>query len=238
MSQHFISACKSSLATLFVVFQELRAACWGKTFLVLVAMVAFTRMARADATLTNALQDALAEIPPQLVRQLLEEKVILLSEADPGPVGEPEPVKALVLFAKPESRVFQLLLQTARQTEYRPDLKRAEAVERFPDGEVDVQEMRIMLMRISYWMRYHWDPSAERISWELDPRFPNDLRVADGSWQLREVDADHTVGLFATRVDVGPELPSSLQEFATRKNLPQTLERCRRWIDSDGRYRP
>ena len=95
-----------------------------------------------------------------------------------------------------------------------------------------------MLMRISYWLRYHWDPATGRISWELDPRFPNDLRVEDGSWQLEAVDADHTIGRLATRVDVGPELPSFLQELATRKNLPQTLEQCRRWIDSDGRYRP
>jgi len=226
------------LATLCEVFQAFRADCRRATFLLLLACVAFTRIAWADATLTEALQHTLPEMPPEVVQRLLEEKVILLSEADPRSPGEPAQVQALVLFAKPESRVFQLLLQTARQTEYRPDLKRAETVERFPDGEVDVQEMRIMLMRISYWLRYHWDLSTGRISWELDPRFPNDLRVEDGSWQLEAVDAEHTIGRLATRVDVGPELPPFLQELATRKNLPQTLEHCRRWIDSDGRYRP
>jgi hypothetical protein len=221
-----------------VCFQGARTRYRHETLLLVLAVAAFAGITRADTTLTDALQHALAGMPPEIVQRLLEEKVILLSEGDPPPPGKPAQVQALVLFAKPKSRVLQLLLQTARQTEYRPDLERAEAVERFPDGEVDVQEMRIMLMRISYWLRYHWDVSAGRISWELDPRFPNDLRVTDGSWQLEEVDADHTVGRFATRVDVGPELPSFLQEFATRKNLPQTLERCRHWIDSDGRYRP
>jgi hypothetical protein len=238
MSLSLVSAYTSALATLCEVFQAFRADRRRAAFLLVLAWVAFTRVARADATLTEALQQALPGMPPEVVQHLLQEKVILLSEADPRPPGEPAQVQALILFAKPERRVFQLLLQTARQTEYRPDLKRAEAVERFPDGEVDVQEMRIMLMRISYWLRYHWDPATGRISWELDPRFPNDLRVEDGSWQLEAVDADHTIGRLATRVDVGPELPSFLQELATRKNLPQTLEQCRRWIDSDGRYRP
>jgi hypothetical protein len=238
MFQRLISACTTLLATLCAVLQALRADCRRATFLLVLALLAFTRIARADASLTEKLQHALPGVPPEVVQHLVEEKVVLLSEADPEPPGAPTQVQALVLFAKPESRVFQLLLQTARQTEFRPDLKRAEAVEHFPDGEVDEQEMRIMLMRISYWLRYHWDVSTGRISWELDPRFPNDLRVTDGSWQLEEVDAGHTVGRFATRVDVGPELPSFLQEFATRKNLPQTLEQCRRWIDSDGRYRP
>ena len=93
-------------------------------------------------------------------------------------------------------------------------------------------------MPISYWLRYQWDVSAGRISWTLDPRFPNGLRVTDGFWELEEVDAAHTLGRFGTRVDVGPALPAFLEEIATRKNLPQTLDRCRRWIDSDGRYRP
>jgi len=235
MFQTFLPTCKSWLAPLPVA---LRADCRGETFLLVFALAAFTQMAQADSTLADALQDALAGMPPNVVQHLLEEKVILLSEPDPPPPGEPAPVRALVLFAKPKSRVLQLLLQTARQTEYRPDLRRVEAVEHFSDGEVDVQEMRIVLMRISYWLRYHFDLSEGRISWELDPRFPNDLRVTNGSWQLEEVDAEHTVGRFATRVDIGSALPPFLQEFATRKNLPQTLENCRRWIDSDGRYRP
>jgi hypothetical protein len=183
----------------------------------------------------DAVQSALPGVPPELVRRLVDEKVVLLASSGDS---EPPPVEGLVLFAKPRARVLQLLLQTARQIEYRPDLARLETVERLPDGDVDVQEMRIMLMHISYWLRYQWDVPAGRISWKLDPRFPNDLRVTEGFWELHEVDSEHSVARFGTRVDVGPALPSFLQEIATRKNLPLTLERCRRWVDSDGTYRP
>jgi hypothetical protein len=212
--------------------------CRRELSLGVLALVVFAGMAQGDETLSTAVQRALAGAPPDIVQRLLNENVILLAGSEPRHGSDPARVQALVLFARPRSRVLQLLLQTARQIEYRPDVEKVETVERFPNGEVDAQEMRIMLVKISYWLRYQWDVPAGRISWGLDPRFPNDLRVTDGFWQLEEVDASHTVGRFGTRVDVGPALPAFLQDMATRKNLPQTLDRCRRWIDSDGRYRP
>jgi hypothetical protein len=195
-------------------------------------------MARGDETLAEAVQRALAGEPPELAERLIDEKVVVLSGSETRDQRDPTQVRALVLFAKPRSRVFQLLLQTARQVEYRPELQKVETVERFPNGEVDLEEIRMMLVRVSYWLRFQWDVSASRISWTLDPRFPNGLRATDGFWELEEVDAVHTLGRFATRVDVGPALPAFFEEMATRRSLPQTLERCRRWIDADGRYRP
>jgi hypothetical protein len=202
------------------------------------ALLVLAGMAPSDETPTGAVQRALAGEPPELVQRLLDEKVVVLSGSETRDQSDASQVRGLVLFAKPRNRVIQLLLQTERQIEYRPELEKVETVERFPNGEVDLQEMRIMLVRVSYRLRYQWDVSAGRISWKLDPRFPNDLSATDGSWELEEVDAAHTLGRFGTRVDVGPALPALLEEIATRNNLPQTLHRCRRWVDSDGRYRP
>ena len=33
-------------------------------------------------------------------------------------------------------------------------------------------------------------------------------------------------------------LPVWLQDYATRQNVPQTMEHVRRWVDSGGTYRP
>jgi hypothetical protein len=200
------------------------------------AMLAGT--SSSDPTLASAIHGVLPGLSPELVRQLVGEKMVLLPGGGNTPPGQPALVQALVLFGKPRSRVFHLLLQTARQIEYRPGLAKLETVERFPGGDVDVQQMRIMFMRISYWLRYQWDLSAGRISWKLDPRFPNDLRVTEGFWELHEVDGQHTVARFGTRVDVGSSLPAFLQKVATRENVATTLDRCRRWVDSDGTYRP
>jgi len=193
---------------------------------------------RADeAALANAVRAAVPDVSPAIVERLLADKVALLPSSDPSP-GEPPAVKALVLFSQPKSRVMEFLLQTARQVEYRPELEKVETVERLADGDVDQQEMKIIFVHVRYRLRYHYEPAADRLSWQLDPRYDNGLHIIDGSWELYSLDAGHTLARFSTHVDVGPALPSFLQDIATRKNVPQTLERCRKWIDSDGRYRP
>jgi hypothetical protein len=210
---------------------------WREVALGALALAILAGPARGDDPTTAALTRALSGEPPEVVEQLLEEKVVVLPAAEKR-AGEPALARALVLFAKPRARVIQLMLQIDRQAEYRPELEKLETVERSADGAVAEQEMRIMLKRIRFWLRYHWDVPAGRISWTLDPRFPNDLRVVEGLWELQEVDAEHTMGRTSTQVDVGTAIPSSLQEIATRKNLRGTVDRCRRWVDSDGQYRP
>lgn len=204
----------------------------------MLALTMTAGLARGDDGLAAAVQRALPGEPPELVARLLDEKVVVLAASTPGEPADSNRVRGLAIFAQPRSRVIGLLVQTDRQGEYRPELQTVEAVERFPDGEVDRQVMRILLTRVSTWLRYQWDVAAGTMSWQLDPRFPNDLRTIEGSWELAEIDPGHTLGRFATRVDIGPALPAFFEEIATRKNLPKTLESCRRWIDSDGTYRP
>ena len=98
--------------------------------------------------------------------------------------------------------------------------------------------MKIMFMAIDYRLRTHFDWEGARIWWELDPAFDNHLESVEGFWELFDLDGQRTLGRFGTRVSVGPALPEWLQDYATRKNLPQTMEHVRRWIDSGGTYRP
>jgi hypothetical protein len=201
------------------------------------ALLLLAGAARGDGPAPGALQHALPGQPYELVQRLLADKVVLLPGAQQRGASGPAHARALVLFEKPRSRVIDLLVQTDRQREYRPDLAKLETVERIADGAVMAQEMRIMLTPIRFWLRYQWDVPAGRISWALDPRFPNDVRFVEGFWELHEVDAEHTVAHTGTQVDVGKALPAFLQDAATRNNLRDTLDRCRRWIDSDGKVR-
>jgi hypothetical protein len=202
------------------------------------ALAILAGAARGDDPEPAVLQRALPGEPPELVQRLLEDKVVLLPASGERGARGAAVARALVLFAKPRSRVIQLFLQTERQTEYRPELVKLDTLERSRGGVVMAQEMRIMLKPIRFWLRYQWDVTAGRFSWTLDPRFPNDLRSLEGFWELQEVDAEHTMGRTGTQVDVGAAIPAFLQEAATRNNLHDTLDRCRRWVDSDGRYRP
>jgi hypothetical protein len=194
------------------------------------ALLAAARMAAAEGSPAGAILDAQ---PRELVTRLFEKKVVLLESTKKGPL-----VEALVLFQQPRAKTLTLLTQTGRQSEFRPELAAVTEVERTPEGSVEEQRMKIMFVSVVYRLSYRVDPGAGRIEWRLDDRFDNDLHEVQGFWELHELDAGNTLGRFGTVVDVGPALPGMLQDWATRKNVPQTLDRTRRWVDSDGAWRP
>jgi hypothetical protein len=165
--------------------------------------------------------------PEAVVETLLQEKLSLLDE--PG-----ELVRAYVLFDQPLDRVWELLTQTGRQAEFRSEIEKLVTVAELPDGHVDEHQIRILFVDMSYRLRYRFDPEHWRILWQLDPGSMNRMRRVEGYWELYEMDAEHTLGRFATLVDVGDALPSFVEEAVTRKTLPRTLENCRRWVNSQG----
>jgi hypothetical protein len=178
--------------------------------------------------------DPLVELPAELVERLYEKRLLVLQEVRArGPLSGGM-LLAFVIFEQPRARVLELLGQTWRQAEFRPELRSIETVARHPDGTTDEHRLRILFVEVVYRLRYHTDREAARIAWALDPAFDNDLARVDGFWDLYELEASRTLGRFGTAIDVGPVLPPFLQDMATRRNLPRTLERCRRWVDADG----
>lgn len=175
--------------------------------------------------------------PPALVEKLREKHVVLLQTFEEDDVYGGE-VQALVIFDQPLESTMFLLTQVERQIEYYPGLRGIEVIEELEAGNVAEVRMRIMFMTITYHIRRQWDFRTHRISWDLDPDFDNPLQEVSGSWQFFDLDQDRTLGRFATRVDVGPALPDFLQDLATRRRLPETMERARKWVDSGGTYRP
>lgn len=191
--------------------------------------------AHADPARAASAEELLARQPPEVVRQLERDKVVILT-AEPGPDGQW--VKALAIFERPRDEVMRLIAQSTRQIEYRPEINHIETVGRFPNGTVDEQRLRIMFVGLTYRLREQIDYAQGRAWWSLDESFDNDLQRLDGYWDFYALGPERTLGAFGTVVNIGPALPGFLQDFATRKNVPQTVDRTRRWVDSGGTWRP
>jgi hypothetical protein len=184
----------------------------------------------ASATAATA-QSILAE-QPQDVLDELDSKSWVMIEDD----ADATFVTALVIFDKPLDRSMRLISQTGRQVEFRPELKANDTLATYDDGTLERQRLKIMFTNIVYHLRYRVDHDAHRVSWDLDTTRENDLKEVTGFWQLYFIDEGHTLVKFGTRVDVG-SLPSFLQDYATRKNVPKSLQNARRWVNSDGTWR-
>ena len=178
---------------------------------------------------------ALLEAQPADRREaLLEERMVLLP-ADGLPPGQ---VEALVLFTQPAERVWELLLARERQSEYRPELTSLAVVERNADGVLEEQHLKIAFLTITYRLRDRFDAGTRTITWELDPSIESTLEHVSGYWELHALDAGRTLARFGTKVSVSSAVPGFLQNGITRKNVPESLENTRQWVDSDGRWRP
>jgi hypothetical protein len=200
------------------------------------AAAAILLAARAEPAGAGDAEALLSQQPAALRERLEEEKVVILT---PEGGGDAERwVKALAIFERPRDQVIDLVAQSVRQIEYRPEITSIETVESFPNGTVDEHELRILFVDFSYFLRGQVDREAGRVWWSLDAGRANDLRRLDGYWEFHELAPGRTLGAFGTVVDIGPTLPSFLQDLATRKNVPQTVDRTRRWVDSNGTWRP
>ncbi|MCZ6782204.1 MAG: hypothetical protein O7G30_02750 [Proteobacteria bacterium] len=179
----------------------------------------------------------LADQPREVVEQLFEKRVVIAESRDDGG-DEARFLQAFVLFEQPADRVFELLLQTARQAEYQTDLKEAITLEEDADGNLDEHHLKIAFFSIVYRVRHHWDRDARRLWWSLDPDFDNDVRKVEGFWELHALGEDRTLGRYGTVIDVGAALPDFLEASLTRRSVPAAMERVRRWVDSGGTFRP
>lgn len=183
-------------------------------------------------------QAVLDHQPPELVKRLFEKKVLVMAEL--GPRGTPKDALfvAFVIFEATPEQAYRLLAETARHIEFRPEVRGMETVARNEIGNVDEHRMKVLFLDVAYRVQYRFDPARKTIHWELDSAYDNALRRADGFWEFYALEKGRALGRFGAVVDVGPALPKFLQTWVTRKNLPRTLERARRWVDSGGSYRP
>ena len=184
----------------------------------------------ASGTVVTA-RSILAEQPQDVLDELESKSWVMIEDS-----ADATFVTALVIFEAPLDRSMRLISQTGRQVEFRPELKANDTLETYEDGTLERQRLKIMFTSIVYHLRYHVDFEAHRVSWDLDTSRENDLKEVSGYWELYAIDESRTLVKFGTRVDVG-SLPGFLQDYATRKNVPKSLQNARRWVNSDGTWR-
>ncbi len=210
----------------------------GLSLYVLLMLASHAVAQTAGVQENQTAETILATQPARIRDRLMEKNVIVMQEmGDEGPLSGSF-IMAYVIFGQPIDRTYHLLSQSARQIEFRPELTSIETIEVSESGGIDVQRLKILFQRYVYYLEYRLDPRKRRIEWRLDTRFDNDLEDVEGFWELYAMADDRTLGRSGTSVNVGRAVPAFLQDWITRKNLPKTMERVRKWVDSGGTWRP
>jgi hypothetical protein len=179
----------------------------------------------------------LAQEPQQIAAQLHAKKLVVVKGSD---AEDPSFVLAYVVFERSPDQVVVLLSQAERQPEYRPEIESVRTIRRFENGRVDEQRMKLVFQPLVYRLVYARDAEGGRVSWALDPEFDNDLRRMEGFWEFYPFASApaRTLGRFGSTVDVGPAVPAFVQRNLTRKTVLRYVDHTRRWVDSNGTWRP
>jgi hypothetical protein len=174
----------------------------------------------------------LARADPEVRTALQRDEVAFPRPGSLEPCTDLTP--ALVVFDQPPETVFALLLETERQAEFLPQVSEIQPVSRPPGPHVDRHEVSILFKRIVYHVEQHWSRAERRIWWRLSPAHDNDIRALEGFWELHALDGGRTLGVYGSRVDVGPVLPRRMQARLTHNNVQQAIRALRAWVDREG----
>ena len=185
----------------------------------------------------RAADSQLAEIPAQTRAELFEQGVLMRGREPALKEQSTNGIEAFVIFDASPQQVYDLLQQTSRQGEFRPEVSEIRVVERVEGKHVDEHRLKILFRRYVYRLDYRFRPGAWRIEWRLDDRFDNDLKAVTGYWELYRLEDGRTLGRSGTSVQVGASVPKFLANWITRINLPKSMKNLRAWVNENARSR-
>jgi hypothetical protein len=185
--------------------------------------------------LTDQEPTAYQGLTPEQVERVRQDEIVILDR--PETVEGRQMITAAFVFNQDIDTVWTLMTSGWRQEEYLPNLKRSQLIKKWNGGDILEMTVEIMGVSIQYRVLGKRDKSKYHSSWTLDPGFDNDMKEVSGFFQFYWIDAGHTLARYGSWVEVGIWIPRTVQEYMTKKNLPEALGAQKKFVDSGGTYK-
>jgi carbon monoxide dehydrogenase subunit G len=143
-----------------------------------------------------------------------------------------------IVIDRPIAEVWTHLSRYEDKAEYQPRVKSVEVLERLADRirARFVVDATIMIARYTAW--FVFAPKEHVIHWTLDPSATdNSILAAEGDYHMFEVSPSQTLVVYRTYVDSGRAIAKSIQNFFTRKAIPDLLRAVKKRVESGGTYK-
>lgn len=180
----------------------------------------------------------LQTLPENLRKELMEKGSVLIPETnetdDGGMAGY---IKAVVIFEQNKPRAYELMVQPSNQVLFLPRLTKAQEIWHRNEGELTEFTLSAGPADVTFRTQHWFWPNFSRMEWALDPNHKNDIKVAEGFWQLYALNDKQCVGEYGTLVDTGLPVPTMLQSYFARKDVPEALDAFQKYINSNGKFR-
>lgn len=147
-----------------------------------------------------------------------------------------------ITIDRPAREVWVTLARFDDKAEYMPRLKSVVVLEQTPEPASTRLRVRMVadasVTTARYTMVFHLDEAAQTIRWKLDPSAPdNSIADAEGEYRLYAVSEAKTLLVYKSYVDTGRALPRFIQNYVTRRSLPDLLRAIKRRVESGGQWK-
>ncbi len=146
-------------------------------------------------------------------------------------------ITAYIIVKKPKQAVWDLLRKPSLQHLYLPRLEKSKTVNKGENRELGWFQIKVSFVTIENQVEHRWWPEISRMAWALDPDYDNDLKQQDGYYNLYALDENTTLMELGTALETSALVPGFVQEYLTKKDLPEVIAAVKMYMESDGTYR-
>ena len=147
-------------------------------------------------------------------------------------------IEAAVIFNQNIDKVWELIVdQVADQKRFLPYLEKSDLSAKKGNHYIVDFRLTIVGVGIDYRVDHIGEKDKYYFHWDLDPNYPNKLKTLKGFWRFYWIDETHTLARYGTWVEIGIGIPNFVQEFLIKRDLPQSLNNVKTYINSGGTWR-
>ena len=165
------------------------------------------------------------------VARLERGEVLLRNQVDKDAKGRGRG-RAIVLIRRPPAAVWTVLTDYEKHTEFMPGVVRSKVYSR-ADRTVGVAyTLKVLLKSIRYHCLCTAAPDQRAIRWTLDKSRKNDIAGTTGCWEIRPHGDGGSIAIYSLAVDTGMSVPRFVQNFLTRRDLPNVARALKKRVES------
>lgn len=139
----------------------------------------------------------------------------------------------LGLINRPAQEAWNVLLDVKSHPEYMPRVVKTEIYQEEKNNEIGIREtIKIMVKSIQYHVLQKKDEATHTLTWRMDKSQKNDIADTSGYWTILPKGDNQCVAVYSVYVDSGLPVPQFVEDFLSRKDLPDVVDAVKKRTES------
>lgn len=186
---------------------------------------------------TDKHPEAYKGLTPDGIAKIKKGEILILKniEAGASPSGM---IEAAIIFNQPIDKVWELLVTKCdEQNKFLPYLEKSTLLKKEGNHMFIDFYLKIMNVGMDYRVDHIIEKDKYYFHWALDPSYKNKLKTLKGYWRFYYIDDTHTLARYGTWFEIGIGVPEFVQSFLIKRDLPESLNNVKKFVDSGGKWR-